>query len=90
VLCLFRFPDPETRQPGIKESLLSAALTHFFELREIDGLKKKPFTDERFSFTFIRMYGSVDDIIHTPESQRWWGRSLSTKYMYICAAKKIK
>ncbi|MEZ5751902.1 MAG: MoxR family ATPase [Paracoccaceae bacterium] len=54
--CFFhfiRFPDPETLAaivrvhfPGIKESLLSTALTQFFELRETPGLKKKPSTSE--------------------------------------------
>ncbi|WP_102110540.1 AAA family ATPase [Oceaniglobus roseus] len=54
--CFFhyiRFPDPETlkqivrvHHPGIKEALLSTALTQFFELRETPGLKKKPSTSE--------------------------------------------
>jgi MoxR-like ATPase len=54
--CFFhyiRFPDPETLAaivrvhfPGIKEALLAAALTQFFELREVPGLKKKPSTSE--------------------------------------------
>ena len=54
--CFFhfiRFPGPEdlatiTRMhyPGIKEALLSAALTQFFEIRETPGLKKKPSTSE--------------------------------------------
>jgi MoxR-like ATPase len=54
--CFFhyiRFPDAETLAaivrvhfPGIKESLLAAALTRFFELREVPGLKKKPSTSE--------------------------------------------
>ena len=54
--CFFhfiRFPDAETlsrivtvHHPGIKESLLSTALTQFFELRETPGLKKKPSTSE--------------------------------------------
>ncbi|MEM1361569.1 MAG: MoxR family ATPase [Pseudomonadota bacterium] len=54
--CFFhyiRFPDMETMKrivavhyPGIKENLLSTALTQFFELREMDGLKKKPSTSE--------------------------------------------
>ncbi len=54
--CFFhyiRFPDAETMKkivevhhPGIKESLLTAALTQFFELRETAGLKKKPSTSE--------------------------------------------
>ncbi len=32
--------------PGIKEALLTTALTQFFELRETPGLKKKPSTSE--------------------------------------------
>jgi MoxR-like ATPase len=54
--CFFhyiRFPDPETlkaivrvHHPGIKDTLLSAALTQFFELRDTPGLKKKPSTSE--------------------------------------------
>ena len=54
--CFFhyiRFPDIETLKqivavhyPGIKESLLTTALTQFFELREQPGLKKKPSTSE--------------------------------------------
>ncbi|MBE0555067.1 MAG: MoxR family ATPase [Rhodobacteraceae bacterium] len=54
--CFFhyiRFPDAETLAtivrvhfPDIKDALLSAALTRFFELRETPGLKKKPSTSE--------------------------------------------
>jgi MoxR-like ATPase len=54
--CFFhyiRFPDMETlrrivevHHPGIKESLLTTALTQFFEVREQQGLKKKPSTSE--------------------------------------------
>ena len=54
--CFFhyiRFPDPETLAaivrlhfPGIKEALLATALSQFFELREVPGLKKKPSTSE--------------------------------------------
>jgi len=54
--CFFhfiRFPEPEVlaqivrvHHPGIKEQLLSTALTQFFELRETPGLKKKPSTSE--------------------------------------------
>jgi MoxR-like ATPase len=32
--------------PGIKEALLTAALTRFFEVRDTPGLKKKPSTSE--------------------------------------------
>jgi MoxR-like ATPase len=54
--CFFhyiRFPDPETMKrivavhhPGIKEALLTTALTQFYEIREQPGLKKKPSTSE--------------------------------------------
>jgi MoxR-like ATPase len=54
--CFFhyiRFPDRETMQrivevhfPGLKRDLLHEALTVFFDLREVPGLKKKPSTSE--------------------------------------------
>ena len=54
--CFFhfiKFPDAETLKsivdvhfPGIKDDLLSTALTQFFELRDLPGLKKKPSTSE--------------------------------------------
>jgi MoxR-like ATPase len=54
--CFFhyiRFPDRETMErivgvhfPGIKAGLLHEALTIFFELRDVPGLKKKPSTSE--------------------------------------------
>ena len=54
--CFFhyiRFPDEETLAaivrvhfPDIKERLLTAALTQFYEIREVPGLKKKPSTSE--------------------------------------------
>ena len=36
----------EVHHPGIKEALLTAALTQFYEVRETAGLKKKPSTSE--------------------------------------------
>ena len=54
--CFFhyiRFPDADTLAaivrvhfPDIKDQLLTAALTQFYELREVPGLKKKPSTSE--------------------------------------------
>lgn len=54
--CFFhfiKFPDADTLRrivdvhfPGIKDDLLSTALSQFFELRETPGLKKKPSTSE--------------------------------------------
>jgi MoxR-like ATPase len=54
--CFFhyiRFPDMETMKqivevhfPGIKQQLLTTALTQFYEIRDQQGLKKKPSTSE--------------------------------------------
>lgn len=54
--CFFhyiRFPDIDTMRkivevhhPGIKDALLTTALTQFYEIRETTGLKKKPSTSE--------------------------------------------
>jgi MoxR-like ATPase len=54
--CFFhyiRFPDFETMKqivavhhPGLKEALLTTALTQFYEIREQTGLRKKPSTSE--------------------------------------------
>ena len=54
--CFFhyiRFPDVETmtrivdvHYPGLKKELLAEALTAFFKVREMPGLKKKPSTSE--------------------------------------------
>ena len=54
--CFFhyiKFPDRDTLEkivevhhPGLKKSLLQQALTVFFDIREVPGLKKKPSTSE--------------------------------------------
>jgi MoxR-like ATPase len=54
--CFFhyiKFPDQETMKsivdvhfPGLKKSLLSAALNAFYEVRDVPGLRKKPSTSE--------------------------------------------
>ena len=66
--CFFhyiRFPDADTlaaivevHYPGIKKRLLSEALTRFFEIREMPGLKKKPSTSE--ALDWIRLLVSDD------------------------------
>jgi MoxR-like ATPase len=73
--CFFhyiRFPDPETLAaivrmhfPGIKEALLAEALTRFFELREVPGLKKKPSTSEVLDWLRLLL---AEDL--TPEDLR--------------------
>lgn len=68
--CFFhyiRFPDPETMRqivevhhPGIKGSLLSAALTQFYEIRETSGLKKKPSTSEVLDWLKLLLAEDLD------------------------------
>ena len=66
--CFFhyiQFPDPETlhrivdvHYPGIKQDLVRAALTQFYEIREQTGLKKKPSTSE--ALDWIRLLVAED------------------------------
>ena len=73
--CFFhyiRFPDIETlhkivevHYPSIKQKLVSAALTQFYEIRDVAGLKKKPSTSE--ALDWIRLL-VADDI--APEDLR--------------------
>ncbi len=73
--CFFhyiRFPDMETltriievHYPRIKQTLVHAALTQFFEIRDVPGLKKKPSTSE--ALDWIRLL-VADDI--EPETLR--------------------
>ncbi|MGL4932081.1 MAG: AAA family ATPase [Aeromonas sp.] len=73
--CFFhyiRFPDKAEMQaivtlhyPDLKESLLSEAMDLFFELREVDGLRKKPSTSELLDWIRLLL---ADDI--APEAMR--------------------
>ncbi len=79
--CFFhyiRFPDAETMRrivsvhfPGIKEALLTAALTQFYELRETPGLKKKPSTSEVLDWLKLLL---AEDL--GPEDLRREGKNL--------------
>ncbi|MCO8144512.1 MoxR family ATPase [Rhodovulum tesquicola] len=78
--CFFhyiRFPDPETMKrivevhhPGIRQDLLHAALTQFYEIREMDGLKKRPSTSEVLDWLKLLL---AEDL--TPEDLRRDGRN---------------
>ncbi|MBM3548160.1 MAG: MoxR family ATPase [Alphaproteobacteria bacterium] len=67
--CFFhyiRFPDKETMEriidvhfPDIKKALVREALTVFYELREVPGLKKKPSTSELLDWLKLLM---VEDL----------------------------
>jgi len=68
--CFFhyiRFPDRETmgrivdvHYPGLKRDLLREAMTLFYELREVPGLKKKPSTSELLDWIKLLMVEDVD------------------------------
>ncbi|MEC9267879.1 MAG: MoxR family ATPase [Pseudomonadota bacterium] len=68
--CFFhfiRFPDPETMEqivqvhfPDIKKRLLSEALTLFFQIREVPGLKKRPSTSELLDWIKLLLVEEID------------------------------
>ena len=68
--CFFhyiQFPDAEVMEaivkvhfPDIKQSLLRAALTQFYEIREVSGLKKKPSTSEALDWLRLLMADEMD------------------------------
>ncbi len=68
--CFFHFiafPDTDTMTriidvhfPDIKKSLVRAALTQFYEIRETPGLKKKPSTSEVLDWLKLLMADDVD------------------------------
>mgnify|MGYP001385384815 FL=1 len=68
--CFFhyiRFPDVETlarivdvHYPGIKQTLVRNALTQFYEIREMPGLKKKPSTSEALDWIRLLVSDDVD------------------------------
>ncbi|PWK62062.1 AAA family ATPase [Roseicyclus mahoneyensis] len=78
--CFFhyiRFPDMETMKrivevhfPGIKSTLLTTALTQFYEIRDQQGVKKKPSTSEVLDWLKLLL---AEDL--TPEDLRRDGAS---------------
>ncbi|KEA04150.1 MoxR family ATPase [Agrobacterium rhizogenes] len=70
--CFFhyiRFPDVETltrivevHYPGIKQTLVRAALTQFFEIRDVPGLKKKPSTSEALDWIRLLVADDIDPV----------------------------
>jgi MoxR-like ATPase len=67
--CFFhyiRFPDRETMQrivevhfPGLQKTLVREALTTFYELRDVPGLKKKPSTSELLDWLKLLMVEEI-------------------------------
>jgi MoxR-like ATPase len=68
--CFFhyiKFPDNETMSqiidvhfPGIKKRLVSEALTTFYRMRDVPGLKKKPSTSELLDWLKLLMSEDID------------------------------
>jgi len=68
--CFFhyiRFPDLQTMKqivevhhPGIKDQLLTTALTQFYEIRDQSGLKKKPSTSEVLDWLKLLLAEDLD------------------------------
>ena len=78
--CFFhyiRFPDRETMErivathyPGIKHELARDALTVFFRLREVPGLKKKPATSELLDWLKLLMIEDLPpEVLRSNEAQ---------------------
>ena len=68
--CFFhfiKFPDEQTMKdiievhyPGIKKKLVAEALTTFYSMREVPGMKKKPSTSELLDWLKLLMNEDVD------------------------------
>lgn len=68
--CFFhyiKFPDPDTMAdivevhfPGLKQRLLKEALTIFYDIRDVPGLKKKPSTSELLDWLKLLLNEDVD------------------------------
>ncbi len=68
--CFFhyiKFPEADTlskivdvHYPGIKQSLVRAALTQFYEIRDVPGLKKKPSTSEALDWIRLLVSDDID------------------------------
>jgi len=68
--CFFhfiKFPDEQTMKdiidvhyPGVKKKLVSDALTTFYSMREVPGMKKKPSTSELLDWLKLLMNEDVD------------------------------
>ena len=78
--CFFhyiRFPDKETMQaivdvhyPGIKKALLAAALAAFFQMRDVQGLKKKPSTSELLDWLKLLLAEDIPpEALHSKETK---------------------
>ena len=79
--CFFhyiRFPDRETMAPivgvhlpTLKQELLANALQIFFQLREVNGLKKKPSTSELLDWLKLLLAEEIPaDVVHSSDPKQ--------------------
>jgi MoxR-like ATPase len=71
--CFFhyiRFPEADTMQaivdvhfPGLKKRLLQEALSIFYDIREVPGLKKKPSTSELLDWIKLLLAEDIDETV---------------------------
>lgn len=95
--CFFHyisFPDRETLKdivyvhyPDLEEKLLNNALSLFYEIREIDGLKKRPSTSELLDWIKLLVIGKVnaselDDLDITDDAPPYSGALLKSEQDY--------
>ncbi|MGB5347258.1 MAG: MoxR family ATPase [Woeseia sp.] len=78
--CFFhyiKFPDKETMQnivdvhfPGLKKTLLAAALNAFYRVRDVPGLKKKPSTSELLDWIKLLLAEDIPaEVLHADDSR---------------------
>ncbi|HUK06602.1 MAG TPA: MoxR family ATPase [Stellaceae bacterium] len=79
--CFFhyiRFPDPDTMTeivevhfPGLQKALLKDALTVFYQLRDVPGLKKKPSTSELLDWIKLLVVEDIPvEALRTRDTQK--------------------
>jgi hypothetical protein len=79
--CFFhyiRFPDTDTMKaiidvhfPGIQKALVREALTIFYDIREVPGLKKKPSTSELLDWLKLLMHEDLPlDILQSRDPKK--------------------
>jgi len=79
--CFFhyiRFPDPDTMAeivevhfPGLQKALLKDALTVFYQLRDVPGLKKKPSTSELLDWIKLLVVEDIPvEALRTRDTQK--------------------
>ena len=77
--CFFhyiRFPERETMEqivevhfPGLQQELVTRAMQAFYEIRDVNGIKKKPSTSELIDWIRLLKLGNSPIDAHTPKQE---------------------